>query len=285
MNYRHVYHAGNFADVVKHIILTRVIAYLQRKDAGFLYLDTHAGTGRYDLSSVEAQKTGEWRDGIGRLIAARAAIPNDIAPLLAPYFGCIERTMVDGMLSSYPGSPRVAHAMRRRQDRISAIELHPQDHAALAAEFAGAHGIKVHNLDGWDALKAQLPPKEKRGVVLIDPPFEDRAEFDQIIVGLRDALKRFATGVYCIWYPLKNEAVVDRFHAELAGLDWNLIDVQVTVDTPLDEAGQPRFFGTGMVIINPPYVLADELRSILGWLAPQLERTKGAGRFSISAGN
>src|SRR5690606_4824480 len=182
MNYRHAYHAGNFADVMKHAVLARIVEYLKRKDKAFRVIDTHAGTGMYDLSSEEAQKTGEWRGGIGTLLNAQ--LPGDAAALLKPYLDAVRAANPDGAVTRYPGSPAIARHLLRRQDRLTAIELHPADAAALKRHFAGDFQTRVIELDGWLALGAHLPPKEKRGLVLVDPPFEERDEFGRIVEGL-----------------------------------------------------------------------------------------------------
>src|SRR5690606_20469670 len=176
MNYRHAYHAGNFADVVKHVVVARLIEYLKLKDKAFRVLDTHAGIGLYDLSSPEAQKTGEWRGGIGRLV--RAPLPPTVATLLAPYPDAVRSVNGEGTVERYPGSPLLTRHLLRRQDRLSAIELHPEDAHRLKALFHGDFQTRVMQLDGWLALGAHLPPKEKRGLVLVDPPFEQEGEFD-----------------------------------------------------------------------------------------------------------
>jgi len=168
MNYRHVYHAGNFADVHKHILLVRVIEYLKRKDKPFRVIDTHAGTGDYDLSSVEAQKTGEWRDGIARLL--EASLPEAAAALVAPYLDIVRSFNQGHPFRYYPGSPTIARGLLRARDRLTAIERHPQDAFSLKARFAGDFQSRVIELDGWLALGAHVPPKERRGLVLVDPP-------------------------------------------------------------------------------------------------------------------
>ena len=202
MNYRHAYHAGNFADVVKHVVLSRIIEYLKRKDAPFRVIDTHAGIGLYDLSSDEAAKTGEWLDGIGR-IAGKAFSPEATA-LLAPYLDAAGLNDGTGAIKSYPGSPLIARRLLRKQDRLFAIELHPEDAAELRQLFAGDIQTRVLELDGWLALGAQLPPKERRGLVLVDPPFEEPGEFDRMADALIKAHQRWPGGIYALWYPVKN---------------------------------------------------------------------------------
>jgi 23S rRNA (adenine2030-N6)-methyltransferase len=238
MNYRHAYHAGNFADCVKHALLLALLEAMQRKDKPFLVLDTHAGIGRYDLSGGPAEKTGEWREGIGRVLAVRP-------PALLDYIGLVER------LGLYPGSPAIAAAMLRPGDRLVACELHEEDAGFLKAAFAGEQSIAVHRRDGYEALKAFLPPPEKRALVLIDPPFERTDEFDVMARQLAAAWQRFRTGVYVAWYPVKHRAPVRAFWEaiKLAGVR-DVIAVEFLRRAALDPA---RLNGCGLLIINPPY--------------------------------
>jgi 23S rRNA (adenine2030-N6)-methyltransferase len=213
LNYRHAYHAGNFADVVKHVVLTRLLEYLKQKDKAFRVIDTHAGIGRYDLSSVEAQKTGEWQGGIGQLIDASFAAP--VAALLAPYLETVRSLNPEGGIQKYPGSPLIARHLMRKQDRLTAIELHPKDAARLRTFFAGDFQARIIELDGWLALGAHLPPKEKRGLVLIDPPFEETGEFERLVDGLIRAHKRWPGGIYALWYPIKDRKAIIAFRKAL----------------------------------------------------------------------
>ena len=271
MNYRHAYHAGNFADVLKHAVLSLVIEHLKLKAAPFRVIDTHAGTGSYDLSSIEAQKTGEWRDGIGRLLDA--ALPADIQDILNPYLAAIAREN-DGRLERYPGSPQIARRLIRSSDRLVVNELHAEDHQRLARLFGGDPQTKVLALDGWDAIKALLPPKERRGVTLIDPPFEELGEFRRLVDGLREAHKRFSTGTVLAWYPIKDEQAVNAFHAELRALDISkLMSVVVMVRHPGHVGGLP---GTGLVISNPPFTLEAKLKVLLPFLHEALAQGAGA---------
>ena len=277
MNYRHVYHAGNFADVIKHIILTRIVEYLKRKEQAFRVIDTHAGIGLYDLSSVEAQKTGEWIDGIGRLISAAKMheIPEEIENLLAPYLDAVSaQNTKSGQLVYYPGSPVITRPLLRKQDRLTALELHPVDARKLASYFEGDYQARITHLDGWLALGAYLPPKEKRGLVLIDPPFEIPGEFNRLIEGLEKAYKRFSGGTYSLWYPIKDIKAVKHFHQAAfdTGIE-KILDVQLSVRADTEEA---RFNGTGMMIINPPYTLESELKILLPWLRDLLKDDQGA---------
>jgi 23S rRNA (adenine2030-N6)-methyltransferase len=259
MNYRHAYHAGNFADVVKHVVLSRLVEYLKQKDKAFRVIDTHAGIGRYDLSSTEAQKTGEWQGGISRLFDSALDAP--AAALLAPYLEAVRSLNSEGGLKKYPGSPLIARHLMRKQDRLSAIELHRQDAAKLRALFAGDFQTRVIELDGWLALRAHLPPKEKRGLVLVDPPFEEECEFDRLVDGLRKAHKRWPGGIYALWYPVKDRKAVIAFRKALvqSGVP-KLLDIGFEIRPP---SAEPSLDGSGMVVVNPPFTLERELRSLL----------------------
>ncbi|RWL18982.1 MAG: 23S rRNA (adenine(2030)-N(6))-methyltransferase RlmJ [Mesorhizobium sp.] len=259
MNYRHAYHAGNFADVVKHVVLSRLVEYLKQKDKAFRVIDTHAGIGRYDLSSTEAQKTGEWQGGISRLFDAALDAP--AAALLAPYLEAVRSLNSEGGLKKYPGSPLIARHLMRKQDRLSAIELHRQDAAKLRALFARDFQTRVIELDGWLALRAHLPPKEKRGLVLVDPPFEEECEFDRLVDGLRKAHKRWPGGIYALWYPVKDRKAVIAFRKALvqSGVP-KLLDIGFEIRPP---SAEPSLDGSGMVVVNPPFTLERELRTLL----------------------
>ena len=259
MNYRHAYHAGNFADVVKHVVLSRLVEYLKQKDKAFRVIDTHAGIGRYDLSSTEAQKTGEWQGGIGRLVDAALDVP--AAALLAPYLEAVRSLNPEGGLKKYPGSPLIARHLMRKQDRLSAIELHRQDVAKLKALFQGDFQVRVIELDGWLALGAHQPPKEKRGLVLVDPPFEEEGEFARLVDGLRKAHKRWQGGIYALWYPVKDRKAVAAFRKALreTGIP-KLLDIGFEIGPP---SAEPSLDGSGMVVVNPPFTLEGELRTLL----------------------
>ncbi|GLR68749.1 ribosomal RNA large subunit methyltransferase J [Acidocella aquatica] len=256
MNYRHAFHAGNFADCVKHALFIQLLRAMQRKDKPLLVLDTHAGIGRYDLSSGPAEKTGEWREGISKILAARD-------PALADYTALIEQ------LGLYPGSPAIATALLRPTDRLVACELHPEDAAALRRNFQGTPGVAVHERDGYEALRAFLPPPEKRGLILIDPPFERPDEFATLAKNLLTAYAKFKTGVYVVWYPIKHRAPVRAFFEtlQLANVR-DVIAAEFLRRPALDPA---RLNGCGLLVINPPYGFAETalpvlhaLESILG---------------------
>ncbi|MBO9588684.1 23S rRNA (adenine(2030)-N(6))-methyltransferase RlmJ [Devosia sp.] len=276
MNYRHVFHAGNFADVVKHTILTRILTYLMRKDAPFRVIDTHAGVGLYDLKGEAAEKTGEWVDGIGRLIDRE--LPAPAKDLLAPYLAAVRAQNPDGDLRFYPGSPLITRNMLRQQDRLMALELHPVDVEALRENFVGDFQVRVTHVDGWQALGTHLPPKEKRGLVLIDPPFEERNEFERMAQNLIKAHKRWPTGLYALWYPIKDVADVDKFVALLqaSGIP-KILRLELTIRQP---SNPPRLHGTGIIVINPPFVLEEEMRVLMPLLADVLS-DEGRGRWAI----
>lgn len=273
MNYRHAYHAGNFADVVKHAVLARLVEYLKLKDKAFRVIDTHAGVGLYDLSAEEAQKTGEWRSGVARLLDASLA--PEPAALLAPYLDAVRAANPDGGLLRYPGSPLIVRGLLRKQDRLSAIELHPQDSAVLKTLFADDYQVRVLELDGWLALGAHLPPKEKRGLVLVDPPFEKDGEFARLVEGLKKAHRRWPGGIYALWYPVKDRRAVTAFREALAGSGIaKIMDIRFDIRPASEES---RLDGTGMIVVNPPFTLEKELAVMLPALHAVLAESRGAG--------
>ncbi|MFD1329493.1 23S rRNA (adenine(2030)-N(6))-methyltransferase RlmJ [Mycoplana ramosa] len=277
MNYRHIYHAGNFADVLKHAVLARLIIYMQGKDKAFRVLDTHAGIGLYDLSSEEAQKTGEWRDGIGRLLDGE--LPADIAALLAPYLDTVKALNPDGGVRLYPGSPKLARALFRPQDRLSAMELHPDDYETLHRLFDGDFQSRITHLDGWLALGAHVPPKEKRGIILVDPPFEKEGEYERLAEGLARAYRRFAGGTYCLWYPLKKGAPIADFHKALKELKIpKMLCAELSVRSDRETTG---LTGSGLIVVNPPYTLKAELEKLLPFLKERLRQDRFASARSF----
>ncbi|MBL0371279.1 23S rRNA (adenine(2030)-N(6))-methyltransferase RlmJ [Rhizobium sp. KVB221] len=272
MNYRHIYHAGNFADVLKHAVLARLVEYLKQKDKAFRVLDTHAGIGLYDLSSEEAQKTGEWLDGIGRLIDE--PLPANVASLLAPYLDAIKALNPDGGLTYYPGSPKLARGLLRLQDRLSLMELHPADFEELHRNFDGDFQTRATHLDGWLAMNAHLPPKEKRGLILVDPPFELEGEYRRMVDNFAKAYRKFPTGVYCLWYPLKNGAPIREFHNAFAELEIpKILCAELSVKGDRDSTG---LSGSGLIIVNPPYTLKGELEILLPFLEEKLAQDRFA---------
>jgi 23S rRNA (adenine2030-N6)-methyltransferase len=273
MNYRHVYHAGNFADVVKHAVLALVVEHLKLKPAPFRVIDTHAGIGLYDLSSEPAQKTGEWREGIGRVMEAELAPP--VADLLAPYLGVVRELNAVGPLLRYPGSPLIARALMRDTDRLIVNELHPEDQQELKALFARDRQVKVRELDAWTAVKALLPPPERRGVTLIDPAFEEAGELDRLVAALSEAAKRFAGGTYLLWYPIKELRPVATFRRKVAALALpKALAIELMIRGGEDET---RLNGAGLIAVNAPFTLAANLKILLPELARVLVQGKGAG--------
>lgn len=275
MNYRHSFHAGNYGDVFKHTLLVLLLRALQRKDKGFLYLDTHAGRGAYDLR-VAPGRTGrppEWPQGIGRMWNAA-----NLLPPLADYVALVRKFDTRAGAGRdrprvYPGSPWLAALVRRPQDRLALWEQQPAEAAALRAEFARRPRMAVMRGDGYRALRALLPPPERRALVFIDPPFEDQGEFDAILDALREGLQRFPSGVYAVWYPVTERARADAFHAALRALAppptlW--AELAVTADP------QVRMKGCGLLVINPPWRFADELQPLLPALAGILGLGAGA---------
>lgn len=278
MNYRHAFHAGNFADVLKHLILTLVIEHLKQKPAPFRVIDTHAGAGRYHLDGDEASRAGEWRQGIGRLLAD--PIPPGPADVLAPYLQavCAENGGGPSKLTVYPGSPLLARRLMRRGDQLVASELNPAEHAALAQVFRGDPQSKVLGIDGWTALRSLLPPKERRGVVLVDPPFEEPGELRRLNDGLREALRRFETGVFLLWYPIKDPKPAKAFLARLAEIaPSRLAAAELLIRKPVNP---DLLNGCGVAIVNPPYLIDEKLEVVLPFLASRLAAGSGAeGRY------
>jgi 23S rRNA (adenine2030-N6)-methyltransferase len=272
MNYRHAYHAGNFADVLKHVVLTLVIEHLKRKAAPFRVIDTHAGSGRYVLDTEAARKTGEWEGGIGRLLGNDVApLAAPIAALLAPYLDAVRAENEGQALRIYPGSPLIARRLMRGDDALVANELHPEEHALLKAAVGRDRRVKILALDGWLALKAQLPPRERRGIVLIDPPFEEPRELERMAEGLAEGLRRFATGVYVAWYPIKDPKPVARFHRTVAAVAGpKLLRAEVMLRRPVN---LERLNGCGLVVANPPHTLDRDLAVLL----PEMARRVGDG--------
>ena len=276
MNYRHAYHAGNFADVLKHAVLCRVLTYLREKPAAFRVIDTHAGAGLYDLGAAEAGKTGEWRDGIGRLFNAK--LEPGLRDLLAPYLDAVAAANPPDRLISYPGSPLLARSLLRWQDRLIACELEPATGLALARSLRGDARAKALAIDGWTALSAYVPPKERRGLVLVDPPFEEESDFRRLSHGLAVAHRKWATGIYMLWYPIKDrggpDALAKRLRRQTLA---KILRAELTV-LPISDAS--KLNGCGLILVNPPWKLADELAILLPALAKNLG-PQGKGTFRL----
>lgn len=264
MNYRHEFHAGNFADVVKHATLARIIHYLREKPAPFRVIDTHAGAGLYDLAGPEAARSGEWHDGIGRLFGAKLA--PDIRTLLSPYLDAVAALNPGGGLKRYPGSPLLVRAWLRPGDRLIACEKEPAAAAALTRNLATSTRAKAMIIDGWTALSAYLPPKERRGLVLIDPPYEAPDEFAHLAEAFGQARRKWASGIYLLWYPIKDRASPDALARQLKALRvGKILRAEMTI-APVPAAD--RLIGSGLIIVNPPWTLEREL----GQLMPALVR-------------
>jgi 23S rRNA (adenine2030-N6)-methyltransferase len=269
MNYRHGFHAGNFADVVKHAVMCRVLLHLRDKPAAFRVIDSHAGAGLYDLGGSEAGRTGEWRNGIERVWHADLDAP--VRELLAPYLDAVEACNKAGQLAVYPGSPALVQALLRRRDRLIACELEPKAAAALQSNLRGDNRCKAIAIDGWTALSAYVPPKERRGLVLVDPPFEEDGEWARLVEGLQKAHRKWATGIYALWYPLKEPREVNAFVADLKATGiTKMLRAELSIGPPVAGA----LYGSGMIVVNPPFVLEDELKAVL----PALAKVLGEGR-------
>jgi 23S rRNA (adenine2030-N6)-methyltransferase len=265
MNYRHAYHAGNFADVFKHALLARILASLTEKDTPFRYIDTHAGIGLYNLGWEEARKTREAEGGIKAYL--RHKPPAAIAGLFTAYDTALAAAAASGK-DFYPGSPSVASALLRRQDRLSLAELHPEDFRTLRKRLGHDRRATIIEMDGWTALKAWIPPPERRGLVLVDPPFEDGDEFPRMAEALAAAHRRWATGILAFWYPVKDWRETERFARTLQALAIpRTLRLQLSIDT---EGDARKLNGAGLIIVNPPWKLKDEASLMLPWLAKTL---------------
>lgn len=260
MNYRHGYHAGNFADVVKHVALVAILAHLKKKDAAFSVIDTHAGRGLYDLRDAQPQATGEAQGGIARL-ADVTADPDTNGAL-----GAYLMLVAECGKQRYPGSPLIAAKMLRPQDRLTAIEKHPEEAAILADVLAPFRNAVAENADGYARLLKLLPPPSRRGLVLIDPPFEAADEFEVLARTLSAAVRKFATGTYLVWYPIKSQGAADAFIGEvLAGGVTKALTVEIAVDPH-----PTRMIRAGVLVINPPYGFAAQMQAAAALLAPRL---------------
>jgi 23S rRNA (adenine2030-N6)-methyltransferase len=292
LSYRHAFHAGNHADVLKHMVLIQLLSYLNQKDAPYMVIDTHAGAGVYALDSDQAAKNAEFDTGIARLWNR-----TDLPEAVADYVGLVKSMNPSGKMRYYPGSPYCADKVMREQDRLRLFELHPNEvkilyenfekleaHAAAQGQRPAARGkrVLVQKADGFDGLKALLPPPSRRGLVLIDPPYEVKQDYRRVAVTLADALKRFATGTYAVWYPVLQRMESRQLTEHLKRLpckDW--LNVTLSIGAP-----QPDGLGlrsSGMFVINPPWTLAPSLRQVMPWLVDALKQDSGA-RFTLETG-
>jgi 23S rRNA (adenine2030-N6)-methyltransferase len=265
MNYRHAYHAGNHADVLKHTVLARLIEHMKKKPKPFRLIDAHAGAGLYDLAGVEAGKTGEWQGGIGKLEAPFEA---GVEALLEPYRAALAALNPQGGLRYYPGSPELALRLMREEDRLTANELHPQDAVALERHFLREPRAEVTSMDAETCLKARLPLPERRGIILIDPPYEALDEAQKSLRMLAEGLRRFAQGVFVLWYPLKAGATAETVVSGAAGLGAAaVLKVELRVREAFAGGG---LAGSGLVIVNTPWRLDEELQVMIPALAQRL---------------
>jgi 23S rRNA (adenine2030-N6)-methyltransferase len=268
--YRHAFHAGNHADVLKHTLLTLVLRYMNQKAKPYRLIDTHAGAGGYSLEGRHALKKGEFTHGILPLWQR-----DDLPPAVADYVALVRQFNPDGMLEQYPGSPAFAQMLLRPQDQLRLFELHPTDHRILASYIGEARGVEVYDTDGFDGLKGQVPPSSRRAVVLMDPSYEGHGDYSRVIASLREAIARFAEGVYVIWYPqvskLEAAQLPKRLEA-LAPKGW--LHARLTVQQP-DQQGF-GLAGSGMFVINPPFTLHDEMLAVLPYLTEVLGQYDGA---------
>ncbi|AKD38754.1 DNA utilization protein YhiR [Pasteurella multocida subsp. multocida OH4807] len=274
LSYRHSFHAGNHADVIKHIVLMLIIESLQQKEKGFYYLDTHAGVGRYRLFSEEAEKTAEFEEGIGRLWE-RDDLPEEVAR----YIKLIKKLNYDGKeLRYYAGSPLIAATMLRPQDRALLTELHPSDFPLLRNNFKEFENVTTKRDNGFMQVKATLPPKERRGLVLIDPPYELKEDYDLVVSAIEEGYKRFATGVYAIWYPVVLRQQIKRMvrNLENTGIR-RILQIELAVRPDSDQRGMTA---SGMIVINPPWTLESQMKKILPYLTNTLV-PEGTGSWSV----
>lgn len=264
MNYLHSYHAGNFCDVIKHICLIGLIESLSRKQTPFCYIDTHAGTGIYDLFSEFSAKTKEYESGIEKIIQHDR--PPELVRKYLQLVHIINNRFTGSKISSlryYPGSPMIARELIRPHDRIIACELHPTEYQSLKNNFLGDNQTAIHHMDGFLGLKAFLPPKERRGIVLIDPPYEDPDEFSHIARQLPMALRRFETGTYAVWYPIKEQSHVDKFYQAIKkNVSNQVFAMELTIYPDIPQ----HLNGCGMVIINPPWQFDETMKKTIKWV-------------------
>ncbi|WLT07065.1 23S rRNA (adenine(2030)-N(6))-methyltransferase RlmJ [Gilliamella apis] len=273
LSYRHSYHAGNHADVLKHIVLTLCINSLKEKEKPFLYLDTHSGAGRYLLQSEHSEKTGEYLSGIN-LIWQQSETPE----LLNTYLSVLKRYNPFDNLKYYLGSPLIAKQLLREQDKINLTELHPTDYPLLRQEFSKDKRARVLREDGFSQLKSKLPPESRRGIVLIDPSYEIKDDYQKIPKALLEAYKRFATGIYLIWYPVVSRTQTQKMIDEIVNLGIKKISQFEFAIKP--DNNQKGMTASGMVVINPPWKLQQQMQTIMPWLKNTLD-TEKTGNYLI----
>ncbi|WP_036772380.1 23S rRNA (adenine(2030)-N(6))-methyltransferase RlmJ [Photorhabdus australis] len=259
LSYRHSFHAGNHADVLKHAVQSLIIESLKEKEKPFLYLDTHAGAGRYQLSSGYAERTGEYLEGIAR-VWQREDLPQE----LKVYMSAVAALNPSGNLRYYPGSPLIARHLLRQSDKLSLTELHPSDFPLLRNEFSRDNRSRVVREDGYQQLKSQLPPQSRRGFILIDPPYELKSDYQTVIQAIQEGYKRFATGVYALWYPVVLRQQIKRLVKDLEATGIRrILQIELAVRPDSDQRGMTA---SGMIVINPPWKLEQQMKSVLPWL-------------------
>ncbi|MFL7866224.1 23S rRNA (adenine(2030)-N(6))-methyltransferase RlmJ [Vibrio cincinnatiensis] len=268
LSYRHSFHAGNHADILKHIVQSLILNALQQKDKPFVYHDTHSGVGRYDLTHEWSEKTGEYKQGIARIWQ------QNVTPYaIESYLAAIKALNNGDTLRYYPGSPRVARAHLRPQDRMVLTELHPSDYPLLEQEFQRDRQVSIYKEDGFARLKASLPPKERRGLVLIDPPYELAKEYRDVVQAIAQSYKRWSTGIYAIWYPVVNRCDIDDMLDGLANLGIRkILQIELGVAPDTNERGMTA---SGMIVINPPWKLESEMQEILPFLKQAIAPVTG----------
>lgn len=274
LSYRHSYHAGNHADVLKHLVEVAILLYLKKKDKPFCYHDSHAGAGLYSLQSEQAQKTGEFHSGIGRLLQLESDLP-----AVATYLALIRQLNPSGGLQFYPGSPCIAKMLLRQDDSIQATELHPSDFPLLQAQFLQRRHTRIEQMDAYAGLRAMLPPLHKRGLVLIDPPYELKSEYQDLVKGLQQAVQRFGQATYAIWYPVIERESIE---AVLQAIVDTGIRNQLRIEyCPKPDSSGFGMTGSGMLVINPPYTLAADMTAALTQIAPLLAEPDYAGSWQV----
>lgn len=263
LSYRHSFHAGNHADVLKHTVQSLIIESLQEKEKPFLYLDTHAGAGRYLLNSEHAERTGEYMEGIGRIWQHP-----DAPEQLNAYLSAVSALNPSGKLKYYPGSPLIARHLLRADDSLQLTELHPTDYPLLRNEFLKDDRARVARGDGYQQLKAKLPPQSRRGLILIDPPYEMKSDYQAVVAGIREGYQRFGTGVFALWYPVVLRQQIKRMLNELQATGIRrILQIELGVRPDSDQRGMTA---SGMIVINPPWKLASQMEAVLPWLHQQL---------------
>lgn len=282
MNYRHAFHAGNFADVLKHVALALCLDRLNAKETPYRYIDTHAGVGLYDLTGDAALRSPEWRDGVARVWEAERGAGAEVRGALAPWLNVVRGVNAGGKLEAYPGSPVLAARMMRAGDALRLCELHGESAEALRTAMGRDRRVKIEERDGYEALPAYLPPPERRGIVLVDPPFEEgsaarKLDFESMVRVARKAVKRWPQGTYVFWRPIKDVEAVEAFDAELAAVlieeGGVAADKLLAADLWVRAIGDGPLSAAGIVIANPPFGVADRLRAVLPWLANLMDQT------------